>query len=172
MPLDGKILFRRAMIVFFILQIAIDLAHSVTLFPFVHYGMFSESFPRPDSLMVFEVTVDGQRLQASSFRIYRWDMIQTPLTAFDNQKITGDFAFDRQKLQEYLQRAGAGRLFDLLSPQLKNNPTTAVLFPGWYKSYLGRLLGQKIGTVQVDQSWYRYANGHLLLLHKENYFTI
>src|ERR1700710_282373 len=42
-------LFGWVMIVFFVVQIGLDLAHSVTVFPFVHYGMFSESFHHPDS---------------------------------------------------------------------------------------------------------------------------
>src|SRR5579859_7751279 len=44
---------------FFILQIGIDLAHSVTVFPFVHYGMFSESFSVHDSITLFGVSVVG-----------------------------------------------------------------------------------------------------------------
>ncbi len=48
---------------FIILQIGIDLAHTATAFPFVHYGMYSlESFPSRDSMEVFQVTVDGRPL--------------------------------------------------------------------------------------------------------------
>ena len=172
MPTQGKILFGRAMIVFFALQIGIDLAHSVTVFPFVHYGMFSESFSRPDSLKVFEVTVDGRRLESSSFRIYRWDMIQAPLMAFAQFRSSRDFAFDREKLHEYLQKAGMGAVYRQFEPQLINDPTVAAHFPQWYKSHLSSLLGYKIGRLKVDQSWYRYQNGRLQLLGKENYFTL
>jgi hypothetical protein len=51
---------------FFLIQIAIDLGHSVTAFPFVHYAMFSESFSQPDSLLRYEVIVDGDRLDPFS----------------------------------------------------------------------------------------------------------
>ncbi|WP_431216060.1 hypothetical protein ACQ86N_16310 [Puia sp. P3] len=81
---------------FIIIQVGIDLTHSVTVFPFVHYGMFSERFPRPDSLNVFEVSIDGRRLEPSEFRVYRWDMITGPLQAVDRLKSSDDFAFDRE----------------------------------------------------------------------------
>ena len=81
---------------FIVLQVGVDLAHSVTAFPFVHYGMFSESFARPDSLAVFEITVDGKLLEARDFRVYRWDMVQVPLAGFEQQEFTHDFAFDKK----------------------------------------------------------------------------
>src|ERR1700761_388157 len=80
---------------FFVLQLLVDGARSVTLFPFIHFGMYSEPLPQPDSLPVFEVTVDGHRLQPSDYRVYRWDMIQAPLAAVEAQQKSGDFAEDR-----------------------------------------------------------------------------
>ena len=172
MSTHRKLLFGRAVIAFFVFQTAVDLAHSVTLFPFVHYGMFSESFRRPDSLKVFEVTVDGRRLESSSFRVYRWDMIQTPLTAFEQYRLSSDFAIDRRELGMYMQKTGATGLYRWIEPRLKNDTGMLNRFPRWYKSYLSRLLGQPVGTVMVDRSWYRYQDGRLQLISKENYFTL
>ena len=157
---------------FIILQIGIDLAHSVTVFPFVHYGMFSESVPAPDSLPVFEVTVNGRLLRQADYRIYRWDMIESPVIAFDRLKSTGDFAFDREKLREYLQRAGGAALYRLMEPRLENRPAAVAGFPRWYKAYLGSLLGYPVDSLRVDRSWYVYKAGGLLLLRKEHFFTI
>jgi hypothetical protein len=170
MPTHGKILVGWAVIAFFVLQIGIDLAHSVTLFPFVHYGMYSQSFPPQDSLEVFEVRADGRLLSPSSFRIYRWDMIQTPLIAFDKWKNTADFAFDRMKLQEYMERTGTVSLYRSFEPRLPNAPDLLTRFPAWYKRHLAGLLGHPITTLSVDKSWYRYTNGQIQLLRKENFF--
>lgn len=150
------------MIVFFTIQIGVDLCHSVTAYPFVHYGMFSESFSHPDSLKVFEVTVDGRRLQAADFRVYRWDMVLTPLEAYEKYRQTGDFAFDRSYVH----------LPAPFQSNLTNSPDVPARFPAWYKSYLGRLLGHPIERLQVNESWYQYRNGRLDLLHTENYFTL
>jgi hypothetical protein len=154
---------------FIIIQIGIDLGHSVTAFPFVHYGMFSGRFSRPDSLNVFEVTIDGRRLEPSEFRVYRWDMITGPLSAIDRLKTSGDFAFDREKLRDYL---GATPVYGFFEPHLQNDPGTAARFPTWYKSFLIRLLGRNIDQVRVDLASYRYEDGRLLLIRKTNYFTV
>lgn len=158
----------RLIIGFFLVQVVFDLAHSVTAFPFVHYGMFSESFAQPDSLEVFEIAVDGRRLQAGDFPIYRWDMVQNPLLAFDRQVSTRDFAFDKEKMQAGMRASGLGSLYPLLKPDLDNAADVASHFPAWYIAYLSKLIGRPIRALQVDKAWYRYAGGHFLLLKKEN----
>ena len=146
---------------FFAIQIAIDLAHSVTAFPFVHYGMFSESFAAPDSLLCYEVTVDGQRLVPAGFSIYHWDMIQQPLAAFDKQTATTDFAADRKRIQSLLPGP-----YSLVAAHLSNDPAVAGRFSDWYRNYLSRLIRGPIHNLQVDKAWYRYQNSHFILLNK------
>ncbi|HLZ88302.1 MAG TPA: hypothetical protein VKQ52_13700 [Puia sp.] len=152
---------------FFILQIGIDLAHSVTVFPFVHYGMFSASVARPDSVEVFRVSVDGRLLQPGDLAIYRWDMVGTPLEAYERRLATGDYAFDKEKLQAGMARAGLSSLYN----QLKSNLYNTGSFIPWYKGYLGRLLGQPIGILRVDKAWYRWAGGGLQLVRTENWIN-
>ena len=146
--------------VFFLIQFAIDLAHSVTAFPFVHYGMFSAPFSAPDSLLSYEVTIDGKKLEPAAFRIYRWDMIQGPLAAFDKQVRTDDFAFDKEKI-----RAALPGIYSAISSNLDNSPNLPGGFPDWYHDYLCRLLGQPIRTLLVNRTWYRYRDGATTLLN-------
>lgn len=157
----------RCLIAFFAIQVLVDLCHSVTALPFVHYGMFSERFPVPDSLVVFEITADGRRLDPRDFRIYSWDMVRQPLTAFDRQTGTHDFAFDKDKLRSGLHWAGLGGFWTALSPRLDNPPGLAARFPDWYKGYLGRILGHPVQSLRVDKAWYRYSGGQLILLKTE-----
>ena len=159
---------RLLFIAFIVLQTGIDLAHSVTFFPFVHYGMFSGVEPRPDTLQLYEVTVDGTRLQPAGMAVYRWDMVQTPLEAFDRQTATNDFAFDKDRLRQGLRWAGAGKIYSWLKTNLDNNGD----FPAWYKSYLSGLLGRPIRRVTVDKAWYRYSNGSLVPLKKEPWINL
>ncbi|HEY4112108.1 hypothetical protein [Puia sp.] len=152
---------------FFILQIGLDWAHSVTAFPVVHYGMFSESFPRQDSVTVFRVSVDGQWLQPAGFSIYRWDMIQTPLEAAEKRASTNDFAFDKERLQAGLRTVGLSTLFNTLKPNLDN---TGAFLP-WYKNYLSRLLGRPVAVVRVEKAVYRWTAGRMQLIKSENWIN-
>jgi hypothetical protein len=163
---------KRLLIGFFLIQVIIDLAHSVTLFPFIHYGMFSESFTRPDSIPVFEIAVDGQRLQATDFPIYQWDMVLNPLVAIERQVATRDFAFDKEKMSAGMNRSGMGALYRIVEPNLDNTRDVEARFSQWYRTYLSGLLRHPIRTLQVDKAWYRYSEGRCLLLKKENRINI
>lgn len=131
------------MAAFFAIQIVIDMCHSLTAFPFVHYGMFSESFSAPKGLR-YEIIVDNRRLDAADFGIYRWDMIQQPLSAFDRESETADFEFDRSRFS-----ATFPGIYSRLSGNLENAPTVGAAFPDWYLGYLSRLLHQPIHSLQV-----------------------
>jgi hypothetical protein len=134
--------------------------------------MFSEPAPAPDSLSVFRITVNGRPLQQADFRIYRWDMIENPLIAMDKIHSTEDFAYDRQKAREYLDRVGAGALYRQMQPHLENAPNLEQRFPIWYRSYLGRLLGYPVDSLRVDRCRYIYRDGRLQLINKETYITL
>lgn len=153
---------------FIVLQIGLDVAHSVTLFPFVHYGMFSQIETHPDSVRTYEVTVDGRLLRSTDMAVYRWDMVQTPLEAFERQTATRDFALDKQKLQQGMHRAGAAALYRALKTNLDNTGD----FPSWYKSYLGGLLGHPVGSLCVQKAWYRYSGGRLVPIKKEPWINL
>jgi hypothetical protein len=155
-------------IAFIVLQIGIDLSHSVTFFPFVHYGMFSQILPRSDSIEIYRVTVDGRRLEPADLPIYRWDMVQTPLEAYDLQTATHDYVFDKEELQKGMQWAGAGPLYRTLKTNLDNTGD----FPSWFKSYLGGLLGHPIGRLSVEKTWYRYSDGRLAPIKKEPWINL
>jgi hypothetical protein len=153
---------KHAIIGFFILQIAIDLAHSVTVFPIVHYAMFSGPVARPDSVLVYQVLVDGKLLQPTNFPVYQWDMVQTPLEAAERREISQDFAVDKMKLQQNL-----GSFYNTLKTNLNNTGS----FIPWYKSYLGRLLKSPVSNLRVDKAWYRWAEGRMVLIHTENWIN-
>jgi hypothetical protein len=148
------------LIAFFIVQIGFDLAHSVTAFPFVHYGMFSQSFARPDTLTVFRVSVDGSLLRPEDFAVYRWDMVQGPLEAAEKRLATGDFAFDKAVVQARL-----GSWYNELKPNLDNTGP----FVPWYKGYLSRLLGRPVGALRVERARYRWSGGRMVLIQTENW---
>ena len=156
---------------FIILQIGLDLAHSVTVFPFVHYGMYSESFPRPDSLEVFQVTADGRLLKPEELSPYRWDMVQTPLAAFEKKTRTEDFAFDKEKMGQGMRWAGLGAWYNRLKPNL-DNTVGVESFASWYKRYLEGLLGHPIESLRVEKRWYRWQEGRMQLIRQAAYINL
>ena len=149
----------RMMAAFFAIQIVVDLCHSLTAFPFVHYGMFSESVPTNGNVR-YEIVVDKQQLEAANFGIYRWDMIQQPLAAFDRQAETADFAFDRSRIKAIFPG-----IYSRLSHNLENAPTVEAAFPDWYMGYLSRLLQRPIHSLQVFRD--RYSILGTRLFHSE-----
>jgi hypothetical protein len=152
---------------FFILQIGFDLAHSLTAFPFVHYGMFSQSFARPDTITVFRVSVDGQALRPADFAVYRWDLVQGPLEAAEKRAVTMDFAVDKDRLFSGLRALGFGELYSELKPNLDN---TSAFVP-WYKGYLGRLLRRPVRALEVDKLRYRWMRGRMELIQTEKWIN-
>jgi hypothetical protein len=153
---------------FICLQIGIDLAHSVSFFPFVHYGMFSQILRRQDSVEAFEVTADGKRLKPADFLIYQWDMVMTPLQTVEQQQQTGDFAFDKQKLREGLQWVGLGSLYTAVEPNLNNTGQ----FPAWYKWYIGGLVGHPIQHLDVEKTWCQWTGSRLVVVKRAPYIQL
>ncbi|HEY4286419.1 MAG TPA: hypothetical protein VGN00_04915 [Puia sp.] len=157
---------------FIILQVGIDLAHSITAFPFVHYGMFSESFGKPDSLLVYAVIIDGKRLEASDFRVYRWDMVQAPLAGFEEEQRGHDPNSDQPHPGDNPVLVEAKLIYHSILPrQLENDDSLSVHFPQWYKQYLSRLLGRPVHSLQVEKAWYRYDGDRLQLLQKKTWIN-
>jgi hypothetical protein len=153
-------------ITFFAIQVAFDIAHSVTAFPFVHYGMFSERVSAPDSLLRYEVIVDGHRLNPADFRIYKWDMVQQPLAAFDRMTATDDFAFDKSTFRNTFPA-----FYAHVSDNLDNLSYPEARFPDWYANYLSALLGHSIHSVEVNRTWYRYESNRFILLNEIPWIT-
>lgn len=152
---------------FFVLQIGFDLAHSVTAFPFVHYGMFSESFKQPDSILVYRIEVDGTMLRPEDWSVYSWDMVQLPLAAAVKRQETNDFAFDKDKLRAGMAATGLPGVYNSLKFNLNNQGD----FMAWYKGYLGRLLGRPVARLRVDKCWYRWKAGGMVLIGTENWLN-
>ncbi len=159
-------------IVFFSCQVIIDLLHSVTVFPFLHYGMYSERFDKPHDVEVFEITADGKVLKAGDFRMHVWDMIHSPLSAMQKQVSTGDFSFDRKKMQEGMQFTGLGSLYGIIEPNLRNDTALTIRFTAWYKTYLEKLLSHPVLTLEVSRIFYNYENGRYVELKKEKWLNV
>lgn len=162
----------RYILAVFLLQLTVDCFHSVTLYPFVHYGMFSTVFPTPDTQNVYVIAVNGDTLRAADFSAVHWDMIQQPLVGLDRQLRSADHRWDKDQLRQGLTRAGLKGFYDRIAPNLSNAPDLQARFPDWYRDYLSRLLGMPVRTLTVDKEQVRYAGGQLVPIKKENWIKI
>jgi len=160
------------LIAFFFIQVLIDLAHSVTIFPFIHYGMYSESFKRADSLEIFEIRVNGQLLRAEDFSIAEWDRIHGPLSAMEKQEATDDFSFDKEKIRRGLGKIGLEGWWGATNFRVSNDPQLSFAFASWYKHYLAVVVKHPIQTLEIEKAWYRPANGKFDLLSKSRWITL
>lgn len=156
----------------FVIQLAVDCFHSLTLYPFVHYGMFSTVFPTPGSQNVYVITVNGDTLHAADFSAVHWDMIQEPLVGLERQIRSDDHRWDKEQLHRGLSRAGMAGFYDRIAPNLSNAPDLPARFPAWYRDYLGRLLSKPVRTLTVDKEQVRYDQGRLIPFKKENWIKI
>jgi len=134
--------------------------------------MFSAVISKPDSQTLYVVVADGNILRPQDFNAVRWEMIQQPLLALDRQMRTADYAPDRNKLHQGLDRAGLKGLYDRVAPNLVNAPDLPARFPGWYRDYLSKLLGRPVQTLSVDREQVRYSGGRMVPFQKENWIKI
>ncbi|MDP9229673.1 MAG: hypothetical protein M3O67_03250 [Bacteroidota bacterium] len=166
-----KIFFLRLTGILITCQVITDGLQSVTVFPFLHYGMFSESFNRKE-IEVFEITVNGRVLTANNYGILIWDLIHSPLSSFKKQISTNDFDEDKKALETKMKMVGLQKAFAVIAPNLSNSPRLRDTFPSWYKNYLTKLLHNKVLTLQVNILSYTYKNGNYILLNKAKWIEV
>ena len=71
-----------AMALFIVAQLFINLKRGLVVSPFYHYGMYSEVINVETKYNVFEVQVNGKKLQAENFSPQQWDKIIVPLSFY------------------------------------------------------------------------------------------
>lgn len=168
-----KKIFWKVVFFLFAIQLIIDCAGSVTAFPFLHYGMFSESLKSNEkNIQAFEIITNGEKIAAADFGILTWDIIQSPLISFQQQTNTNDFSFDKKAMQQCLKMIGLEKALFAVKNNLDNKPQAGKLFPVWYKSHLSGLLGYKIETLEINVLHYQYTNSRYTLLNKEKWINI
>lgn len=152
-------------IIFFICQVIIDCLQSVTAFPFLHYGMFSEVYKSKET-EIFEIRVNGKLLSSEEFNILTWDLIHSPLHALKKQIATEDFAFEKGVIKNGMNKFQLQNTLSFAVSNLDNNQSLNKEFPYWYKNHLRKLLDYEIKTVEITILHYNYKNGNYILLKK------
>lgn len=161
----------RHIVLFFFFQIIIDCLHTVTIFPFLHYGMFSQVYTTRE-VNVFEIKANERILSGQDFGILTWDLIHSPLNSFKKQITTKDFSFDKKVIKKGIEKTGLKKPGLTASHNLDNSQHVIRDFPLWYKGFLAKLLHQTVNKLQVSILRYRYEDGNYILLDKVKWIDI
>jgi hypothetical protein len=161
----------RLILLFMACQIIIDSLHSVTIFPFFHYAMYSEVFTTQE-IDNFEIIVNGKPIRATEYNITTWDLINIPLSSVQKQSDTHDFAFDKHAMEIGMKAIGLQSAFTKLASNLNNSSQLPDTFKLWYKAYLQKMLHYSIKTLQINKMHYSYRNANYRLLKKEEWINI
>lgn len=141
---------------FAIIQLAMDVRQDVAMSPVFHYGMYSGTQLPQQKYLVNEIRVNGRLLQTKGFSPYQWDRIARPVEMFNKQQEwnSAEWANDIKHVLHFTD-----------STKYVNHITTAE-FNTWYKNYLSNTLHEKVDTVEVSTA--RYVFNGITLIRQTN----
>ncbi len=151
----------------FAIQIFTNLNSSLTAFPFLHYGMFSEKINYQAYYETFQIEVDGQLLKGSDFSIQDWEMLQSPLLIHHQIQQNNDFEKDKMYIHFFLAKLGLSAIDDLMKPHLNNTKLSPTEYNRYYKNYIEKVLGKSITQLEVKLCYFAYRDNAYQLLSKK-----
>ena len=153
--LQHNILLFMAMVLFIIAQLFINYKRGIVVTPFYHYGMYSEEMNVENEYPVFEIMVNGQRLQAENYTPQQWDKIVVPLTYYSTiNKSNTLYHTDIKRLMAKIHFSSIENNF---LQQCDINS-----FITWYRLYLQNMLKVRVLGLDVKTHIYKYNSGHLI----------
>lgn len=144
-----------------------DIAGSVTIFPVVHYGMYSQPMVGSNQYQSYELVVNGKVLNGSDYRIHLWENILAPLYDVDRISNTIDFHDEKNTIERVFYFLGMEELGVTLRNRMDNVPYDAHMFGQHYKKYLSGVLGITISNLKVFRLVSNYADGGYFKVQKE-----
>lgn len=155
-----KLLYRYNRVYFFLVaafiicQLFINFKRGMVISPFYHFGMYSQVMNPDVKYTVFEVVVNGARLQGKDFTPWQWDKINQPLSYFAG--IPANNLFFKSEVQRITSKAGIS--------MDSSHFTMACNYPqfiDWYKNYLERLLPGPVNSLEVYYRDYTFQQAKL-----------
>ncbi len=152
---------------FIMIQILTNLNSSLTAFPFLHYGMFSEKINYQAYYETYQIEVDGQWLKGSDFSIQDWEMIQTPLIIQKQIQQTKDFEKDKMYIAFFLSKLGLSAIYHKIQLHLDNTKLSPLSYNKYYKNYLEKILDKPIKKLKVQLCYFAFRDQNYQLLAKQ-----
>jgi hypothetical protein len=141
-------------ILFICAQLFVILIWGIVISPFYNYGMYSEVMDIKKDYQIFEVEVNGNRLQGQAFSPQQWDNIILPLQFYSNiQQSNRLYETDIKRLLQKMQISSNEA--DFVSSC--NYPQ----FEKWYIQHLQAITKQKILAIKINLRQYQYQSNML-----------
>jgi hypothetical protein len=153
--------------VFFLLQIMVNLNGSLTAFPFLHFGMFSDKIALKPTYQTYQIEVDGEVINGMDYGIHEWEIMQTPLMIKENISVSNDFEKDKMFIHFFLEKLGLRFFNQAITENLNNQIVSEQTFQINYKKYLEKVLNKKIKYVKVYTCQFIFKDKQYLLLDKK-----
>ncbi len=156
----------KLIILFFLIQFVVNLSSSVTCFPFLHYGMFSEKKEKQTIYSTYQIEVDGKILNGIDLSVQDWEILQTPLSVLDNYILSTDNEKDKLYIHYFLNKFGMKKFDEGIRLNLDNTYYSDDAFGVYYKGFLEKILSKSIQHFKVYSCQFNYANNTYVLQNK------
>jgi len=137
---------------FIIIQVAMDVRQDIAASPVYHYGMYSNKISPQKEYSVIEIYVNGMQLQAKDYSPYIWDKINQPAELFKTQ----------QAWNTDLWNTDIKRLLHIRDSTRYVNHITAQQFNSWYKNYVAGILYKAVDTIAINTSTWTFNGTQLI----------
>ena len=139
-------------LLFIIIQLAMDIRQDIDISPVYHYGMYSEVMLPQKQYSVTQIAVNGTELQTKDFSPYEWDKIKLPVELFSKQQDWNTYVYNNE----------VKRLLHINDSTKYVNNISQQQFIAWYKTYLQNMLREKVDSVKIDHVVYEFDGNNLI----------
>lgn len=135
-------------VLFAVIQLALNIRRDASISPFFHYGMYSEVIQPKHIYVVPEVIVNGKPLQTRNFSPQEWDKIIQPVVLYDAQKSWNSKIYN-EHIKPLLHFEDSTKYLNNISD---------IGFYRWYKSYLQNTIHKPVDSLKISFNITVYSN--------------
>jgi hypothetical protein len=148
-------------VLFFALQILVDLPGSLTAYPFLHYGMFSQKFLPADYYNALQLEIDGKTI--TSHECNEWETILSYTNIHFNNRLSNDNEIEKKLIEQYTPLLP----FKTLKHNLMNSYCSTDSFNLRYQLFLEGILKRKIKTILLCNNRYAFREDTFGLVKRD-----
>ncbi len=128
----------------------------VETFPFLNYGMYSETMPACDTQTVYQLTICGQRVQLTSLTDCEKDLTFNSIQQYDRLKQSNG----KEKEEDVIDHRFKGKVSDYtlaaIKSKLLNNKPAIEHYPKWLMKYLADMRMVNSSTLNLTKATLTY----------------
>lgn len=145
-------------------QVFVILIWGIVVTPFYNYGMYSEVMIPKKEYWLYEVNVNGKKLQGKNFSPQQWDKIILPLYYYSSVNVKSNALFysDVKRIMNKM----------FLNPNEKRflQNCNEEQFTEWYKRYLSASLSSPVNALHIRYRKYLFKDE--MLRSSNTFYTL